>query len=667
VLKILGRISIANKFILLGCLGLILVSVPLWMHIGQLSSGLASARNESNGIGPIQALLKVVRSVQRHRQLTLDVDSGDATALANLSACSRDTDQALGILDHVVQERVSDPILGERLKTIDGEWKSLASPDAGQAGSFERHSQLIDHLYSLLDGLSGYFELALDPQADTYYLMLAAQVESPWLAENLAGSGALATTALHERKAAYPDRLKIAELVGVAGNRATNAESAFAKAFDGSMVFKDSLAGDVSAAQKAAQAVLETLHREVLDSAELRYSSESFAALLNRSLLTINKAADRGLAVLGEALAKRVSELEQRRTIDLATTIVLALAIATLGYAVARSVVEPLSSAVSVAKRVAGGDLTGVVAVTTSDETGVLMESLRNMHAGLAQTVTSVRQLSDQVAVAAEGVAASATQVRSSSHAQSEAAASTAAAVEQVTVAIASVGDNAKDVTEVATNNELRSRDGDRRMSELATSIGEVEQVVHSIAAAVAKFVSSTRAITGMTRQVRDIAEQTNLLALNAAIEAARAGEQGRGFAVVADEVRKLAEKSSRSAGEIDQLTQDAGIESDQLEEAVKMGLNTLQASRGFAADVQQILLEARDAAVMASKGVGEIASSVREQGVASGDIARHVERIAQMAEENCAAATLSADATADLRKLSSDLQSAVARFRVGA
>jgi methyl-accepting chemotaxis protein len=149
--------------------------------------------------------------------------------------------------------------------------------------------------------------------------------------------------------------------------------------------------------------------------------------------------------------------------------------------------------------------------------------------------------------------------------------------------------------------------------------------------------VVNIQSISGMTQQVKEIADQTNLLALNAAIEAARAGEQGRGFAVVADEVRKLAEKSGKSANEIDQVTTALNQKSTVVDEMVKNGLRSLNATQEQAAHVSRTLKEAGQSVLESTRGVSDIAASVSEQSVASTEIARNVEKIAQMSEENYA------------------------------
>jgi methyl-accepting chemotaxis protein len=194
--------------------------------------------------------------------------------------------------------------------------------------------------------------------------------------------------------------------------------------------------------------------------------------------------------------------------------------------------------------------------------------------------------------------------------------------------------------------------------------IHSVQEAVNQIAGSVKEFVDSTRAIASMTQLIKEIADQTNLLALNAAIEAARAGEQGRGFAVVADEVRKLAEKSAQSANEIDQVTNLLNQKSGHVEETVQEGLHSLQATQEHIERVSVVLTEAGEAVTRSSEGVNDIAASVGEQSQASADIAQHVEQIAHMSEENHAAVESNTRDIERLEQLAHELQALVGRFK---
>ena len=347
--------------------------------------------------------------------------------------------------------------------------------------------------------------------------------------------------------------------------------------------------------------------------------------------------------------------------------VILMLAVAAgLGYSIISGISRATGDMRDVMSRTAAdGDLLRRVKIHGNDEVGQAAAAFNGLMEGFSGIIRQVNESAGTVSSTAGSLSATSTQIEHGSQAQSEAAASTAAAVEEITVSISSVANNTEDVRKLSERSLQQTRLGNENVAGMVGEIERVQESVKLIASSVAEFVESTRAIAGMTQQVKDIADQTNLLALNAAIEAARAGEQGRGFAVVADEVRKLAEKSAQSAGEIDRVTSSLNHKSTDVEEAVSQGLQSLQTTQEQVERVSQVLTEAGALVEQSSAGVNDIASSVKEQSMASNEIARNVENIAQMSEENHAAVASNTEQIARLEELAQELQNAVKRFKV--
>lgn len=311
------------------------------------------------------------------------------------------------------------------------------------------------------------------------------------------------------------------------------------------------------------------------------------------------------------------------------------------------------------------GDLTRRVPVRSRDEVGQMAGAFNALIDNFTAIIRQVLGNAERVNSTASRIAATSAGITSSSQAQSEAASSTAAAVEAVTTSINSVAENTEAVHRLSDKSLQQTEEGNRSVAEMVHEIHSIEDAVQQIAQAANEFVESTRTIASMTQQVKDIADQTNLLALNAAIEAARAGEQGRGFAVVADEVRKLAEKSAQSATEIDKVTSKLDEKSSRVEQAIASGAQSLQTTHKHVEKMAAVLSEAGDAVRESNVGVGEIAVSVAEQGKASSEISQNIEQIAKMTESNYMAIEQTARDIGELERMGSELQGAVARFRV--
>ena len=311
------------------------------------------------------------------------------------------------------------------------------------------------------------------------------------------------------------------------------------------------------------------------------------------------------------------------------------------------------------------GDLSKRVKVRGHDEIGQTGQAFNDLAQSFQVIVSQVEGHAGQVTNTAHRLAEVAEQISRGMQEQSDAANTTSAAVGEVSASISRVAEGTAQVARLSEESAERAHQGQRSLQEMIQELASVEHAVKEIASSVGEFVTNTRSITAMTQQVRDIAEQTNLLALNAAIEAARAGEQGRGFAVVADEVRKLAEKSANAASQIDEVTQIIGAQSGKVEKTVQRGLSALQSSQAHIEEVTSVLSASNVSVDGVNQGLEEIVGSINQQRDASQEIARNVERIAEMANRSNVVVKRTVDEAGQMELISENLAKTVGRFKV--
>ncbi|MCA3152362.1 MAG: methyl-accepting chemotaxis protein [Rhodocyclaceae bacterium] len=335
-------------------------------------------------------------------------------------------------------------------------------------------------------------------------------------------------------------------------------------------------------------------------------------------------------------------------------------------FLVSRSILLPVQGLRDVLKAAQrDNDLTVRARVAGSDELGQAMGAFNALMAQWQQTVGRIKVDAARLSGASTSVASATRDIAGQAHAQSEAASSTAASVEEVSVSISQVAEHAEQTQGIAQQATALSENGRETMRKAAQSMTRLAGSVQESAGLIEALSRRSAEISTIVEVIRDISEQTNLLALNAAIEAARAGEQGRGFAVVADEVRKLAERTGASTTEISALT--GTIQSEVASAVAQLKQSTAQVNEGvgLSAEVEQALAQIQDGAGSTRNFVGDIAWAAAEQRTASQDIARHVENIARMAEDSNRAIVVATDAARDLETLATAVNSQVSQFRV--
>ncbi|UVI31253.1 methyl-accepting chemotaxis protein [Paenibacillus spongiae] len=321
------------------------------------------------------------------------------------------------------------------------------------------------------------------------------------------------------------------------------------------------------------------------------------------------------------------------------------------GTMIARIISRPLNKVMNVVGKVAEGDLNERLNIRTKDEIGHLARSVDGMVDNLRRIVGSILHSSENVSAASQQIYASTEEIASGNASQADAAQAINELFSDLSSAIHSVAQNTEAASELSNTTVTVAREGSDVIQSSAESM-------NAVSTQMSRLEEDSQRIGEIIEVIEDIADQTNLLALNAAIEAARAGEQGRGFAVVADEVRKLAERSG------DATKQIAGIIKG-MQDNTRMSVNAVQESVRFSRQTEdafrKIVTMVNDSGHM----VMEIAAASEEQAAQASSVILAVENISAATEENAASSEETAATAQSLAKLSEELQNAVSIFKI--
>ncbi|MCD5992858.1 methyl-accepting chemotaxis protein [Pseudomonas sp. CDFA 602] len=342
----------------------------------------------------------------------------------------------------------------------------------------------------------------------------------------------------------------------------------------------------------------------------------------------------------------------------LAAAILAAILAATLG----RSTTARLQLAIDAATAIANGKLDTVIDTSSHDELPKAFDRMQNR---LREMIQQISQAANQLVVAVQQISGASEQLSGAIHEQSTSASMMAATIEELTVSIHHVSENADEAHQIASHSGQQSEEGARVIENTLSSMNGIARTVQHSSTQVADLGQHSEHISSIISVIQGIADQTNLLALNAAIEAARAGEQGRGFAVVADEVRLLAQNTGKSTKEIASMIEKIQAGVRETVESMRTGVQEVNHGVEMAGTAGVAIVGIRDSSSKVLQVVDQISFALREQTVASQDVARNVERSAQMAEQNNLSVQELLKTSGGLNSLAVSLQQEVRKFQL--
>ncbi|VVN98491.1 Methyl-accepting chemotaxis protein McpS [Pseudomonas fluorescens] len=411
-----------------------------------------------------------------------------------------------------------------------------------------------------------------------------------------------------------------------------------------------------------------------LESALIRYRSAllDYKVANSEAIQARKEMTEQGSAIVAQSdalyqiqLDRRDAESARARTLQLVSTLLALLVGVLAAVIITRQITRPLRETLAVVERIASGDLTHDVRVTRRDELGVLQQGIARMGVTLRDLISGIRDGVTQIASAAEELSAVTEQTSAGVHSQRIETDQVATAMHEMTATVQEVARNAEHASQAAAAADGEARAGDKVVAEAIAQIERLATEVARSTDAMNVLQQESDKIGSVMDVIKAVAEQTNLLALNAAIEAARAGEAGRGFAVVADEVRGLAQRTQKSTEEIQGLV--AGLQNGTQQVATVMNNSrsltdsSVELTRKAGTSLENITRTVSNIQSMNQ----QIAAAAEQQSAVAEEISRSIINVRDVSEQTAAASDETAASSVELARLGNQLQMMVSHFRV--
>ncbi|WP_018151997.1 methyl-accepting chemotaxis protein [Leeia oryzae] len=662
-----NRLGYSKKFTLFGLLMLVPIVILTLMLGGAMRENAAFANSERDGLRLVDKTIRLMEAVGQRRALATGVAMGEKKVYPGLL---QQQDQLIAKQLKALEEVETD--LSDRLGTkadfqkLKKALTSLPKPD-GSDGTKNRENnaqtmEAIDHYLSAVGEKS---KLILDPNVDSFYIADTIVNRIPGLIESVSEVGDLGTGVLVR---SFPDvSEKDPMQISYYGLEPgfSMIDTNVARLGELFPTYKQRFADKTAQLKKQVVDLKSNYGKNIVSTLAYTLPAEDFVKQINSVITGIDGMANTMLPELDRLLTDRASKANLQFMIALGIAIAMMVIATYLFVGAYLSVVNAINALELTSGQLANGKLSVRVRLDAKDETARVGNSFNNMAEQVSNLIRQASESANAVVGSSTALVASSSTVVDGTQKQTEAVLSASSAVEEMSVSIGAVAESVKETVHISGIARDLSVQGQQSVHNVASEIHAVAESVRQAVSTVESLAQQSADIGQIVNVIKEVADQTNLLALNAAIEAARAGEQGRGFAVVADEVRKLAERTAGATAEINQKILS-------VQSQVKATVDTMMVGNQRVGQCEKLAQEAATAlsAIMeqtqsSQDRIQQIAIAAEQQNSASHSIATNIQSIAEMADRNRWAIEQTVEQIKGMEQRALSLNEAVSKFEL--